>query len=253
MDVSFPPLDEHLVEPEVTRDEMIRGRRVVAMPALPPHGDRHFELDFVLRGSVAPGYVGSTDLITRFTRGSDFATDTCIRRDGTDPATGTRWLEEVAFEIVNEQTMRDVTDKAEDLVVRGVRRVFAIFVKQGWVGEWTANRRTFQRLDPGATIADPTLRRPIRVRALLDAAEADNAVAQGLVDKKNPVIEAVRKEAHLEGRRAALFAILEARGIDAGDDGRARILACEDVPVLDRWIAKAAVARSVDEVIGAPA
>jgi len=30
----FPPLDEHLVAPEVTRDEVIGGRRVVSMPAL---------------------------------------------------------------------------------------------------------------------------------------------------------------------------------------------------------------------------
>jgi hypothetical protein len=31
---SNPPLDQHLVVPEVTRDEMIRGRNVVAQPAL---------------------------------------------------------------------------------------------------------------------------------------------------------------------------------------------------------------------------
>ena len=29
----FPPVDEHWVDPEVTRDEIIGGRRVVAMPA----------------------------------------------------------------------------------------------------------------------------------------------------------------------------------------------------------------------------
>ena len=33
----FPPIDEHLVVPELTRDEMIGGRRVVAMPAQLPH------------------------------------------------------------------------------------------------------------------------------------------------------------------------------------------------------------------------
>src|SRR6185503_4378761 len=36
-----PPPDERLVEPE-TRWEMVRGRRVMAQPAGPPHGDRHF-------------------------------------------------------------------------------------------------------------------------------------------------------------------------------------------------------------------
>jgi len=41
---------------------------------------------------------GSTDLLTRAGPGSDFATGTCIRRSGIDPRTGSRYLEEVAFE-----------------------------------------------------------------------------------------------------------------------------------------------------------
>ena len=60
----FPRLDDHLVVPEVTRDEVIKGRRVVAHPALPPHGDQHSELDFVVRGSRGarvPGLDGPPD------------------------------------------------------------------------------------------------------------------------------------------------------------------------------------------------
>ena len=110
----FPRLDEHLVKPE-TREEMIRGRRVIAMPAHPPHADRHFKLDYVLGPHVKRGYVGSTELLTRAGPGSDFATDTCIRKEGDDPRTGTRYLEELAFEVVNEQSRRDITEKAEDL------------------------------------------------------------------------------------------------------------------------------------------
>jgi hypothetical protein len=97
----FPRLDDHLVVPEVTRDEVIKGRRVVAMPAAPPHGDQHFRLDYVVAAHVAPGYEGSTDLLTRMGKKSDFATDACIRKTGTDPATGTRYLEEIAFEVVS--------------------------------------------------------------------------------------------------------------------------------------------------------
>ncbi len=51
----FPGLDEHLVAPEVSRDEVIKGRRVVAHPALEAHGDKHGELDFVVRGSSRVG------------------------------------------------------------------------------------------------------------------------------------------------------------------------------------------------------
>lgn len=69
---------------------------------------------------VKEGYVGSTDLLTRAAPSSDFATDTCIRRDGIDPATNTRYLQELAFEVVNEQSMRDITDQAEDLTALAV-------------------------------------------------------------------------------------------------------------------------------------
>jgi hypothetical protein len=49
----FPHVDDHLVKPEVTRDEMIGGRLVVAMPAKEPHADQHSDLDYVLRAHAA--------------------------------------------------------------------------------------------------------------------------------------------------------------------------------------------------------
>src|SRR5262249_46513123 len=131
----FPPVDEHVVQPE-TREEMVRGERIYAQPALEPHGDQHFGLDYVLRGHVRDGYVGSTDLLTHVLPGSDFASDTCIRRAGKDQATGSRFLEEVAFEIVNEQPLKKVNERAEDWSRRGVRRVLGVFVKKGTVEEW---------------------------------------------------------------------------------------------------------------------
>ena len=209
----LPRIDERLVEPE-TREQLVRGRRVVALPANPAHGDRHFRLDYVIGAHVSEGYVGSTDLLTRSALQSDFATDTCVRRDGIDPQTNTRYLEELAFEVVNEQSRRDITEQAEDLTARGVRRVVAIFVKKGEVAEWSA--RSWQTLDPEGTFSDPTLARPLRVKDLLDAAEADDAVAWALLAKNNPVLAKVsarnrseghRKghhEGHLEGRRQGL-------------------------------------------------
>jgi Putative restriction endonuclease len=202
-----PSLDDRLVQPE-TRDEVVRGRRVEAMPALPPHADQHFNLDYLLGAHVKNGYVGSTDLLTRPAESSDFATDTCIRRQGVDPVTRTRYLEELAFEVVNEQSLHDVNDKAEDLVARGVRRVVAIFVKKGEVCEWSARSGAWIKLDPDGTLSDPTLARPLRVRELLDAAEADNAVARALIAKGNPVIvqekERSRQQGLKEGRTEGL-------------------------------------------------
>src|SRR3954469_14359566 len=84
----FPRVDDHLVEPEVTRDEIIGGHRIVAFPAHPPHADQQNELDFVLRTQVALGYRAAADLLTRFDEESDFASDACIYKVGVDPATG---------------------------------------------------------------------------------------------------------------------------------------------------------------------
>jgi len=202
--------DDHLVTPEVTRDELIRGRRVVAMPALPPHADQQFGLGYVIGAHVKPGFTGSAELLTRVSEGSDFATDVCVRKSGTNPETGARYLEELAFEVVNEQSLRDITEKAEDLTRRGVRRVIAIFVKKGEVCEWVSG--AFRRLDPEAILADPTLARPLRVRALIDAAEADDAVAQALLAKHNPVLVKSRTEAEAKALAAG-----EAKGLAAGE------------------------------------
>ncbi|MDP9120335.1 MAG: hypothetical protein M3O15_03045, partial [Acidobacteriota bacterium] len=57
---TLPGVDDHLVEAEITRDEIVGGRRVEALPALAPHADRHYELGYVLRAHLADGYLGST-------------------------------------------------------------------------------------------------------------------------------------------------------------------------------------------------
>src|SRR5215475_11566057 len=116
----FPRVDDHLVEPEVTRDEIIGGRRIVASPANPPHANQHTRLDYVLLAHAAPGYTAATDLLTRHDVESDFATDTCVYKDEVDPATGTRYLEEIAFEVVSEQNEGVVTEKACRMRRRGV-------------------------------------------------------------------------------------------------------------------------------------
>ncbi len=228
----FPAVDEHLVAPEVTRDELIRGRKVVAAPALEPHAEQQVRLDFLIAPHLRPGYIGAADLITRVAEGSDFATDLSIRRAGTDPATGRRYLEELSFEIVNEQSMRDVREKAEDLLARGVRRVFALFVKRDEVAEWSAAEGRFVPLTPDATIEDPCLVRPVPVRALLDGAAAEREVVRALERKGNPEIEAIkareRQAALDEGRRAGLDVGRRA-GLDEGrraglDEGQRAVL-----------------------------
>jgi hypothetical protein len=258
---SFPPLDEHLVEPEVTRDEIIGGRRVVAMPALEPHADQQSDLDYVLRAHVAPGYRTAADLLTRFDVDSDFASDACVYRKGVDPETGRRPLEEIAFEIVSEQNQREVMEKAVYMDRRGVRRIFAIRVKgERRVCEWSSESQSWRPLEADAQIEDPCLVKPLAVAALLDAAVADNEVVEALAAKGNPALrkreDVAKAEARAEGRAEAkaedILKVLEARGIAMSEAQRQEIMRCHDLAQLDRWLVQAARASSIDEITPEP-
>ena len=258
---SSPGVDDHLVEPEVTRDEIINGRRVVALPALPPHADKQVDLGYLLRAHAAPGYRVAADLLTRHALDSDFATDACIYKDGVDPATGTRYLEEFAFEVVSEQNQKDVTEKAEAMHRRGVRRIFAVFVKgRPRVCEWSPGSQGWVPLAAASRIEDHCLMAPLPVAALLDAALADNAVAEALIAKGNPAIQKRedaaeargKAEGQAEGTAGAILTILEARGIAVSPEQRQEILRCHDLDRLDRWLRRAALASSASEVLAEP-
>ncbi|HZF10681.1 MAG TPA: hypothetical protein VFE33_17985 [Thermoanaerobaculia bacterium] len=247
----FPGVDDHLVQPEVTRDEIIGGRRVVASPAKRPHATQHTRLDYVLNAHVASGYEAATDLLTRHDTESDFASDTCIFKVGVDPATGSRHLEEIAFEVVSEQNEGDVTEKALRMHRRGVRRIFAVWVKTQRVGEWSPESQGWRRLDASRQIEDPCLVRPLVVSALLDAALADNAVAEALVVKGNPVIQRVKAEGKAEGIAESILGLLAARGVAVSLAQRQEMLGCRDLDRLNRWLLRAAQAASTAEVFSA--
>jgi hypothetical protein len=250
----FPPVDEHLVEPEVTRDEIIGGRRVVAFPAEAPHADQHGQLNYVLRAHVAPGYVAAVDLLTRVDQKSDFASDVCVRREGVDPQTGKRHLEELAFEVVSEQKERDVSEKVPRMHRRGVRRIFAIFIKSRQVCEWSSEGQgSWRPLDLASSIEDPCLAKPLAVAALLDAAAADDAVVEALAAKDNPALRrreaAARSEGEIQGIAKSILRVLETRGIAVSPDQRQEILCCADLDRLSRWLDRAVLAATADEVL----
>lgn len=249
---SFPDVDDHLVEPEVTRDEMIGGVRVVASPAHPPHADRHTDLDYILRAHVAPGYRASTDLLTRHDEDSDFATDTCIRKEGQDPDTGGRYLEEIAFEVVSEQNQGYVTEKARRMHRRGVRRIFTVWIKNQRVCEWSSEKQIWCPLDRAFRIEDPCLAAPIEVASLLDAAAADNAVVKALAAKDNRMIRRLKAEAEARGKAESILVVLEARGITVSDAQRQEILGCYDLSRLSRWLRRTPLVASADELTAEP-
>ena len=246
---SFPRVDDHLVKPEETRDEMINGRRVVASPADAPHGDKQLDLAALLRVHIAPGYIASAELLTRHAEDSDFASDVCVRRDGIDPATGKRNLEEIAFEVVSTQSERKVTEKAEVMHRCGVRRIFGIWVKgRRRVCEWSPESRGWRPLDTGSRIEDPCLGAPLPVAALLDAALVHRAVVEALVVQGSPEIQKLQAR----GTAEAILTVLEARGASVSEAQRQKILACLDLELLGRWLRRAALAASAEEVLAEP-
>jgi hypothetical protein len=59
----------------------------------------------------------------------------------------------------------------------------------------------------------------------------------------------VREEVQLQGSRAALRDVLEARGLALGADDETRIDTCADLATLRRWVKQAAVATSAAEAL----
>ena len=197
----FPPVDEHIVVPESTRDEVIRGQRVIAMPALAPHADEQADVVSLFREQVRPQYRPSVELLTRVSRKSNFATDFSIRKQGKDPKTKQRYLEELSFEVVNEQSARSIRTKAEELTARGVRRVFAIFVKKGLVAEWSADKGDWVLLSMDSVIEDRCLVRPVAVRAILDRSVARGEITRALDLTGEPVLQQIKADCRREGKR----------------------------------------------------
>ena len=237
--MSFPALDDHLAEAEVTRDEIIGGELVVLSPVQEPHATQHAELNYVVRAYVTPGYGAATHLLTRYDEKSDFATDTCVLKKGVDPETGGRYLEEIAFEVVSEQKERYVREKALRMHRRGVRRIFAVWAQDQRICEWSPEGLRWRSLAAGSRIEDPCFVVPLAVATLFDPAAADNAVAAALIAKDNPVIR----------QREAVLKVLEARGVAVGEAQRQEILRCHDLDCLNQWLRRAARATSANEVL----
>lgn len=217
-----PYVDERLVEPE-TREEMVQGRLIHALPATPEHGDEHTVLNYLVRGHVAPGHTASTHLLTRAGPTSDFATDTCIRRSGIDPRTSSRYLEEVAFEVVDTPFLAPTMERAEQLTRKGVRRVFAILVNEQEVCEWSPAQARFVALDREGVLEDRTLVRPLPIRALFDTAIADDAIADALMAKAEHRRAERIAEGLAEGLAEAVRAACALLGIPLGPSEQAHL------------------------------
>jgi hypothetical protein len=86
--------------------------------------------------------------------------------------------------------------------------------------------------------------------ALSEAARAalEDLMAGGTYEFQSDFAKKHPAKGRAEGEAKALLAVLEARGLRASDDARARILACTDAAQLEAWVRKAATATSIDEL-----
>jgi hypothetical protein len=271
---AWPHVSDYAVEPE-SGQELFDGEVREALPAGPKHGSQHHRIECVIGAYLAPGYDAAIDLLTRQAVPHNFASDTSIRKLGTDPATGDRYLEELAFEIKSTQSTENLEKRARIMAARGVRRIFSIPVRgdeagseiiAGPVAEWMAAEERWRTYRDDEVIADPCLFEPLAVRALLDAVEAEAAVVTAYVHKQHPVVveygneryrageEKGRREGVKEGEergvRESIRLIMHTRGLAMDAATHARIDACSDLAILQRWLARAVLVTSASELFG---
>ena len=275
-------VDERLVMPE-TRYEVIDGEVSYVPPAGRPHATAHSRLCTLLETHVAPGYQAACDLLTRTSAKGDMAPDGSIFPSEPD-AEGHRQLEHLAFEVVATETLSHAGTKAARLLERGVKRVFAVDVDRQKCLEWSERTQSWRIVSLNHSIKAPCLAQPLPYRALLDAAEADNAVCRAMLRKQNPVLtQAVAQgmrqgklEGHREGKleglrkgkrkglregehkglregerkalRKSVLTVLESRGFRLEPGERATIAGERRVPVLQRWLRASATCKRVGDV-----
>ena len=252
----LPAVDDRLVAPEA-RAEIVDGIVHRTMGSNQPHGTRHFAATHVFAGALADGYEGAVDMLTRADEDTDAAPDISIFPSGTDPSTGGRKLEEIAFEVLDSERLGHATTKVEKFAARGIRRLFAIRVAQRKVYEWDHAHGDWTELDEGASITDRCFRVPIPVAALVDRGLADDTVAKALLAAKNRVIEAALQSRRQEGRqegeliaaRELVLAALEARG-EVTEAQRARVASCGDAGQLRAWLLRAVAGDDAGVILG---
>ncbi len=262
-------VDERLVAPE-TRFEILDGTVVYVAPADEPHGTRHSKVAALVEAHAHDDFDVAVDMLTRTSVLDDMAPDVSVFPRARDAETGRRQLEQLAFEICSTERLADAGVKAAKLVGRGVRRVFAIDVERRRALEWSTATDGWRILGPDERIVDSALAAPLPVAALVDAAKADDAVAQALLAKRNPVLVGALRNSHdagaaegraegraegmAEGEAKALaesiLAVLEARGLPVPGDVAARIRATLDPSALTSWLRRAATCTEVGGLFG---
>ena len=138
-----------------------------------------------------------------------------------------------------------------DLSLRGVRRLFAVFVDEGKICEWSAADQGFVPLPTDGELEDPALVIPLPLRALFGSKlDQNDVVLSALWAKDNPVLKQLM---FAQGLREAMRCILMiGRRLPLDASQEAKLDACSDADRLERWLLASLTVSSVDELLELP-
>jgi len=202
----WPEVDDHILASGCLF-ELIDGELIPVVPADEPHSAAHRDLVALLSSHAAPGFRVGVDLLTRVAERSEVAPDACVYPEGRDE--GHRRLEELAFEVLASESRPHAARKAQLLVARGVRRVFAIDLNYSQVLEWEPASNEWRAMVPGSVIDDRCLVRPLSTNALRGAAQVSHEEMEAWLAKRHPVLTRELQKSKAAGKAAGLRVAIE--------------------------------------------
>jgi Uma2 family endonuclease len=149
------------------------------------------------------------------------------------------------------QDEQELQDKIADLLTAGTRLVWVVrLIGPRRVEVYESTKPMYTVPEDGELRAPGILKNAVPVRAMYDREAAHEATLQNLLQRRGyESLDHVRAEGRAEGKAEAVIAVLTARHLAPSAEQRALLLACRDPAVLDRWLALAVTATSLDELL----
>lgn len=149
------------------------------------------------------------------------------------------------------QDEAELTQKIVDLFEGGTQLVWVVRLQGPRQVEVHERGREMRTVRPGETLTAPgILRNPVPVEALYEREAAHEATLQNLLQRKGfASLLDVQEEGRLTQARAALKRLLTRRGLPLNPEIDARITACTDRAILERWFDQAVTATSPEEAL----
>jgi Uma2 family endonuclease len=150
------------------------------------------------------------------------------------------------------QDEEKLQEKIVDLLGAGTRFIWVVRLVGARRVEVYEPGQPPRTVGPGERLSAPgILRNEVPVEALYDRSVAHDVTLRNLLQRRGyPSVDSIREEGREEGReaglltasRAALYAVVAARGLTLSEADAQRIAACRDATLLVAWTRRAATA-----------